>query len=99
MSGDDRRTTLPGRIEKIRELIASFFRAFTQDEVHHACLPEATVQHRTESVNIGRPPVMRRGEAPGLGQDDLTTYRRLAHREDSFGILRARSLRTKASQL
>jgi hypothetical protein len=38
MSGDDRRTALLGRIEKIPELIASFFSAFTQDEVHHACL-------------------------------------------------------------
>lgn len=37
MSGDDRRTALPGRIEKIRELIASFFRAFTH-KVHQACL-------------------------------------------------------------
>ena len=41
---------------------------------------------------------MRRGEGPALQQDDLTTYRRLARREDPFG-LRARSLRTKASQL
>jgi hypothetical protein len=47
MSGNDRRTALLGRIEKIRELIASFFRAFTQDEVHHACPPKqpySTVQ-------------------------------------------------------
>jgi 7,8-dihydropterin-6-yl-methyl-4-(beta-D-ribofuranosyl)aminobenzene 5'-phosphate synthase len=42
---------------------------------------------------------MRRGEAPALQQDDLTTYRRLARREDPFGILRARSLRATASQL
>jgi 7,8-dihydropterin-6-yl-methyl-4-(beta-D-ribofuranosyl)aminobenzene 5'-phosphate synthase len=41
---------------------------------------------------------MRRGEGPALQQDDLITYRRLARREDPFG-LRARSLRTKASQL
>ncbi len=41
---------------------------------------------------------MRRGEEPALQQDDLTTYRRLARQEDPFG-LRARSLRTKASQL
>ena len=40
---------------------------------------------------------MRRGEGPALQQDDLTTYRRLAQREDPFGILRARSMRTKAS--
>ena len=42
---------------------------------------------------------MRRGEGPALQQDDLTTYRRLARREDPFGILQARRLRTKASQL
>jgi len=43
---------------------------------------------------------MRRGEGPALQQDDLTTYRRLARREDPFGILQARkSLQTKASQL
>ncbi len=41
----------------------------------------------------------RRGEGPALQQDDLATYRRLARREDPFGILQARSLRTKASQL
>ena len=41
----------------------------------------------------------RRGEGPALQQDDLTTYRRLARREDPFGILQARSLRTKASRL
>jgi 7,8-dihydropterin-6-yl-methyl-4-(beta-D-ribofuranosyl)aminobenzene 5'-phosphate synthase len=42
---------------------------------------------------------MRRGEGPALQQDDLTTYGRLARREDPFGILQARSLRTKAPQL
>ena len=43
---------------------------------------------------------MRRGEGPALQQqDDLTTYRRLARREDPFGVLWARSMRTKASQL
>jgi 7,8-dihydropterin-6-yl-methyl-4-(beta-D-ribofuranosyl)aminobenzene 5'-phosphate synthase len=42
---------------------------------------------------------MRRGEGPALQQDDLTTYRRLARREDPFGVLGARSMRTKASQL
>jgi 7,8-dihydropterin-6-yl-methyl-4-(beta-D-ribofuranosyl)aminobenzene 5'-phosphate synthase len=41
----------------------------------------------------------RRGDGPALQQDDLTTYRRLARREDPFGILQARRLRTKASQL
>ena len=56
MSGNDRRTALLGRLEKIRELIASFFRAFTQDEVHHACLrqqPYSTVQ--PPSITSGRP--------------------------------------------
>ena len=42
---------------------------------------------------------MRRGEGPALQQDDLTSYRRLARREDPFGILRARSMQTKTSQL
>lgn len=42
---------------------------------------------------------MRRGEEPAMLQDDLATYSRLARREDPFGILRVRSLRTKASQL
>ena len=42
---------------------------------------------------------MRRGERPALQQDDLTIYRKLARREDPFGVLRARSMRTKASQL
>jgi len=41
----------------------------------------------------------RHGEGPALQQDDLTNYRRLARREDPFGVLRARSMRTKASQL
>jgi 7,8-dihydropterin-6-yl-methyl-4-(beta-D-ribofuranosyl)aminobenzene 5'-phosphate synthase len=42
---------------------------------------------------------MRRGEGPALQQDDLNDYRRLARREDPFGILQARRSRTKASQL
>src|SRR5258705_3084116 len=42
---------------------------------------------------------MRRGEGPALHKDDLGTYRRLARREDPFGILPAQSLRTKASRL
>ena len=42
---------------------------------------------------------MRRGEGPALQQDDLNNYRRLARREDPFGILQARRSRTKASQL
>src|SRR5580692_4544109 len=55
MSGNDRRTALLGRLEQIRELIASFFRAFTQDEVHLACLrrqPYSTVQ--PPSITSGR---------------------------------------------
>jgi 7,8-dihydropterin-6-yl-methyl-4-(beta-D-ribofuranosyl)aminobenzene 5'-phosphate synthase len=42
---------------------------------------------------------MRRGEGPALQQDDMITYHRLARREDPFGFLEARRLRTKASQL
>ena len=42
---------------------------------------------------------VRRGEGPALQQDDLNTYRRLARREDPFGILQVRRSRTKASQL
>ncbi len=38
---------------------------------------------------------VRRGEGPTL--DDLTTYRRLAAREDPFGILRSRGLRLGSS--
>jgi 7,8-dihydropterin-6-yl-methyl-4-(beta-D-ribofuranosyl)aminobenzene 5'-phosphate synthase len=51
------------------------------------------------SLTLGANPGMRRGEGPALQQDDLATYRRLARREDPFGILQARSLRAKASQL
>jgi len=40
----------------------------------------------------------RRGEGPVLQQDDLTTYRRLARREDPFGVLQARNLRSNHSQ-
>jgi 7,8-dihydropterin-6-yl-methyl-4-(beta-D-ribofuranosyl)aminobenzene 5'-phosphate synthase len=42
---------------------------------------------------------VRRGEGPALQQDDLNNYRRLARREDPFGILQARRSRTKASRL
>jgi 7,8-dihydropterin-6-yl-methyl-4-(beta-D-ribofuranosyl)aminobenzene 5'-phosphate synthase len=35
----------------------------------------------------------RRGERPTLEEDDLTTYRKLARREDPFGLLQARVLR------
>jgi 7,8-dihydropterin-6-yl-methyl-4-(beta-D-ribofuranosyl)aminobenzene 5'-phosphate synthase len=48
-------------------------------------------------ANVGSD--MRRGEGPALQQDNLNTYRRLAQREDPFGIRQARRLRTKASQL
>ena len=41
----------------------------------------------------------RRGEGPALQQGDMATYHRLARREDPFGILQARGLRTKNSQL
>ncbi|WP_213285866.1 MBL fold metallo-hydrolase [Bradyrhizobium sp. sGM-13] len=37
--------------------------------------------------------VGRRGEGPVLQKDDLATYRKLARREDPFGILRARQPR------
>ena len=43
--------------------------------------------------------VGRRGEGPSLGEDDLTTYRKLAHREDPFGIFQARNLRSRPSHL
>ena len=41
----------------------------------------------------------RRGEGPALQEDDPTTYRRLARREDPFGILQARNLRSELSHL
>jgi 7,8-dihydropterin-6-yl-methyl-4-(beta-D-ribofuranosyl)aminobenzene 5'-phosphate synthase len=40
----------------------------------------------------------RRGEGPALEEDDLTTYRKLARREDRFGHLQARSLRSEAAE-
>jgi 7,8-dihydropterin-6-yl-methyl-4-(beta-D-ribofuranosyl)aminobenzene 5'-phosphate synthase len=43
--------------------------------------------------------VGRRGEGPALQGDDLATYRKLAQREDPFGILRARQPRTRLSHL
>ena len=42
---------------------------------------------------------VRRGEGPALQEDDLTTYRKLARREDPFGILQARNLRSELSHL
>jgi 7,8-dihydropterin-6-yl-methyl-4-(beta-D-ribofuranosyl)aminobenzene 5'-phosphate synthase len=41
----------------------------------------------------------RRGEGPMLEGNDLANYRKLAHREDPFGILQARNPRSKASHL
>ena len=43
--------------------------------------------------------VGRRGEGPVFQEDDLTTYRKLARREDPFGILHARNQRSKLSHL
>jgi 7,8-dihydropterin-6-yl-methyl-4-(beta-D-ribofuranosyl)aminobenzene 5'-phosphate synthase len=43
--------------------------------------------------------VGRRGEGPVFHEDDLTTYRKLARREDPFGILQARNQRSKLSHL
>ena len=37
----------------------------------------------------------RRGEGPALEEDDLTTYSKLARREDPFGLLQARSSRSQ----
>jgi 7,8-dihydropterin-6-yl-methyl-4-(beta-D-ribofuranosyl)aminobenzene 5'-phosphate synthase len=41
--------------------------------------------------------VGRRGEGPVFQENDLATYRKLAQREDPFGILKARNLRSKLS--
>jgi 7,8-dihydropterin-6-yl-methyl-4-(beta-D-ribofuranosyl)aminobenzene 5'-phosphate synthase len=41
----------------------------------------------------------RRGEAPMLEEDDLATYRKLARREDPFGIVQARKLRSQLAHL
>ncbi len=43
--------------------------------------------------------VGRRGEGPSLREDDLATYRKLAHREDPFGIQKARNSRSALSLL
>ena len=37
----------------------------------------------------------RRGEGPALEQDELTTYRKLARHQDPFGVLQARSSRSR----
>jgi len=44
------------------------------------------------SIPVGTSGNVRRGEGPTL--DDLATYRKLAGREDPFGILRSRGLRS-----
>ena len=43
--------------------------------------------------------VGRRGEGPALRDDDLATYRKLARREDPFGIQKARNSRSGLSHL
>jgi 7,8-dihydropterin-6-yl-methyl-4-(beta-D-ribofuranosyl)aminobenzene 5'-phosphate synthase len=43
--------------------------------------------------------VGRRGEGPALQEDDLAIYRKLAQREDPFGIRKARNLRSGLSHL
>jgi 7,8-dihydropterin-6-yl-methyl-4-(beta-D-ribofuranosyl)aminobenzene 5'-phosphate synthase len=43
--------------------------------------------------------VGRRGEGPAIQEDDLATYRKLAQREDPFGILRAQQQRARLSHL
>jgi 7,8-dihydropterin-6-yl-methyl-4-(beta-D-ribofuranosyl)aminobenzene 5'-phosphate synthase len=53
----------------------------------------------TLPLGSGTSSVGRRGEGPALQEDDLATYRKLAHREDPFGILKARSLRSGLSHL
>jgi 7,8-dihydropterin-6-yl-methyl-4-(beta-D-ribofuranosyl)aminobenzene 5'-phosphate synthase len=53
----------------------------------------------TLPLGPGMSSVGRRGEGPALQEDDLATYRKLAHREDPFGILKARSLRSGLSHL
>lgn len=39
----------------------------------------------------------RRGEGPALEKGELATYRKLARREDPFGVIQARRLRTELS--
>jgi 7,8-dihydropterin-6-yl-methyl-4-(beta-D-ribofuranosyl)aminobenzene 5'-phosphate synthase len=53
----------------------------------------------TLPLGSGTSSVGRRGEGPALQEDDLATYRKLAHREDPFGILRAQQHRTRLSHL
>jgi 7,8-dihydropterin-6-yl-methyl-4-(beta-D-ribofuranosyl)aminobenzene 5'-phosphate synthase len=47
----------------------------------------------------GASSVGRRGEGPALRDDDMATYRKLAHREDPFGIQKARNSRSGLSYL
>ena len=47
----------------------------------------------------GMSSIGRRGEGPALREDDLATYRKLAQREDPFGIQKARNLRSGLSHL
>jgi 7,8-dihydropterin-6-yl-methyl-4-(beta-D-ribofuranosyl)aminobenzene 5'-phosphate synthase len=51
------------------------------------------------SLPLGPGTVGRRGEGPAIQEDDLATYRKLAQREDPFGILKARQQRTRLSHL
>jgi len=53
----------------------------------------------TLPLGSGTSSVGRRGEGPALREDDLATYRKLAHREDPFGVLRAQQQRTRLSHL
>jgi 7,8-dihydropterin-6-yl-methyl-4-(beta-D-ribofuranosyl)aminobenzene 5'-phosphate synthase len=51
------------------------------------------------SLPLGPGTVGRRGEGPAIQEDDLATYRKLAQREDPFGIRKARNLRSGLSHL
>jgi len=53
----------------------------------------------TLPLGPGMSSVGRRGEGPALQEDDLAAYRKLAQREDPFGILKARNLRSELSHL
>jgi 7,8-dihydropterin-6-yl-methyl-4-(beta-D-ribofuranosyl)aminobenzene 5'-phosphate synthase len=53
----------------------------------------------TLPLGPGMGSVGRRGEGPAIQQDDLATYRKLAQREDPFGILRAQQQRARLSHL
>jgi len=50
-------------------------------------------------LGAGTGSVGRRGEGPALQEDDLATYRKLAQREDPFGIRKARNLPSRLSHL